>query len=701
MIKLKSASFKNFRALIDLDLEFSTDEKAPVTVIKGTNATGKTTIHRALMWCLFGDVAFKRTGGRRNFRLSPLGLRDGVVTNISVECVIEKSNDEGSFDKYRLIRSSIETISGNGFECEPTQVKVYKMNQSGDKPITNPQVFIEEQLFPPTKMNIFFVHGEEMHHSILLNNDNSVRRQNIKDVVDSLLDIKIIESSLARVKISNKSIDRNQKGTISVNIIDIKNQINKLEEKIDDLENIYNEKKEKEKFTSVVIDDLQKIRDNAMKAGGSKLKEIHEAQLSEETNKKKIEQQIKAEKQYVSSLLNSTNIVFELAGMEIYESLFLLEELSKKGDIPNVRPELLSSILLNKICYCGCEITENSEQYFYIEKQIKDLANFNKYSEILSAILDNLKISHSNFKNNIAFESLRKACKNINDKNDEIVSVNKKISELIRTTNEVKEAGSVFEKADKEYNEKMRAFDAEKEINRKFFYDIEQERQKKTILDRKYDEALRQDKASKSILHQQEIATDILSVMSATVSSLKNETLLNVSNEMNNIFLNMMNMGAEESSEERAVSKVMLDHTNFDIYAFGPKGEELKINTDLSGYQQRALTMSMMFSLIKVCGTTYPIIIDTPIGNGSDSTRVAFIKTFLNESGQSILLMTRDEMHGIESELFGKAGKQYTISNSQNSIDKNLFNEVFASSVIICKCDYSSNCIKCSPKEVV
>ncbi len=56
-MKLIHAHIKNFRLLKDLQLDFSTDEDKPLTVIRAANETGKTTSETALIWGLYGSLS--------------------------------------------------------------------------------------------------------------------------------------------------------------------------------------------------------------------------------------------------------------------------------------------------------------------------------------------------------------------------------------------------------------------------------------------------------------------------------------------------------------------------------------------------------------------------------------------------------------------------------------------------------------------
>ena len=51
---LKSLHLKNFRQFIDETIEFSLDKEHNITLVRGDNSAGKTTLANAITWCLFG-----------------------------------------------------------------------------------------------------------------------------------------------------------------------------------------------------------------------------------------------------------------------------------------------------------------------------------------------------------------------------------------------------------------------------------------------------------------------------------------------------------------------------------------------------------------------------------------------------------------------------------------------------------------------
>src|SRR5689334_17232699 len=88
-MKLIRAEFQNFRLLRQLKLDFSTDSRKKLTVIRAENETGKTTLLFALQWALYGDDALP--GGGQGYRLHPIDwdASEGRRVPISVQVDFE------------------------------------------------------------------------------------------------------------------------------------------------------------------------------------------------------------------------------------------------------------------------------------------------------------------------------------------------------------------------------------------------------------------------------------------------------------------------------------------------------------------------------------------------------------------------------------------------------------------------------------
>ena len=134
-MKLIRTEFRNFRILRDVEIDFSTNDNKPLTVIRAENETGKTTMLRALQWGLFGEESLPNRG--RDFRMHPIdwNTNDGNEVKISVEIDfthkwernILSGKSSGQTIEYKLLRTAREKITGkDSFERDASNLSLHK-----------------------------------------------------------------------------------------------------------------------------------------------------------------------------------------------------------------------------------------------------------------------------------------------------------------------------------------------------------------------------------------------------------------------------------------------------------------------------------------------------------------------------------------------------------------------------------------------
>jgi DNA sulfur modification protein DndD len=129
---------------------------------------------------------------------------------------------------------------------------------------------------------------------------------------------------------------------------------------------------------------------------------------------------------------------------------------------------------------------------------------------------------------------------------------------------------------------------------------------------------------------------------------------------MNEYFLKMINQDPENGeSAEWPIKSVSLTDA-FDIVATLGFGA-VSPSSELNGASRRALTAAYLLALAKVSGEKSPLVMDTPLGMTSGQIRKSFVTELLSEARQSALIMTPDEIMGIEDILTSKAGKIYEL----------------------------------------
>lgn len=98
-IRIEKLTLANFKCFRKKEIAFNGD----VTIIKGRNGAGKTTIADAILWCLFG----KNTEGKSDFDLKTHDINGKIIPNLdhSVEIVLVTSDPEDATFEITLKRT--------------------------------------------------------------------------------------------------------------------------------------------------------------------------------------------------------------------------------------------------------------------------------------------------------------------------------------------------------------------------------------------------------------------------------------------------------------------------------------------------------------------------------------------------------------------------------------------------------------------
>jgi DNA sulfur modification protein DndD len=211
-------------------------------------------------------------------------------------------------------------------------------------------------------------------------------------------------------------------------------------------------------------------------------------------------------------------------------------------------------------------------------------------------------------------------------------------------------------------------------------------------VDRELAAAEKKDARVRSGVANETAAKDVLRVIRSTMDVLQGETLDEVSEKMNEIFMAMIVADEEAGS---VVRKAVLTREH-DIIVVGPGGRTIDPDIDLNGASRRALTLAFILALVEVSGVRAPNIIDTPLGMMGVEVRRAVVSYAAMHATQLVLFITGSEVLGVEDLLDEKAGKMYTLSNAAHYPTK-LLNDpgTDRTESLLCTCSHRQSCDLC------
>jgi len=706
-MKLVSAEFENFRLLRSLKIDFSTDESKKLTIIRAENETGKTTILNGLQWALYGDDALPGKG--QDYRLHPIdwaiseGNRVPISAQVDFETVSLRRSPKGMIEtrrKYRIIRTTSETLDDKEWERSPSNVKLFLIGSKGSDPIDPPEAFIVEEL-PPELREVFFTDGDRALSFIEATVSLTTKRDRVQKAIRSLLGLGIIEDALKHVKKSasevNKAAKRmgtddkltqiatkletNEKesGELEEQIIDAKEQFAAFEEKLSEIQ--------KKIDAALVKGDREKLKRNI---------EQTERQIKQIDN-----QRSSAAKEH-SELFKGLPLARDILAPVLEKSLGKLGEMKDQGKIPNTTIPVLEDRLKGKLCICGESLDTESPDGKRRRDHIQCLIDDSRKADALQSSITDLYYGSRSLQPDQISEGERwlAAYTKVVERRDELEIMRedqgKELKALEAQLDDIPDTDiQGLREIKRNYTDQRDRFHGNRARYETRLEGLKKERES-LVLQR--DNLLREQKKGARILAELEVAQDIDRVLRSSYERITNEELAKVSELMNSIFLEMI--GADP--EQGAIIRKAEINREFDIVVYGPNDRTLNPDRDLNGASRRALTLAFILALTKVSEVEAPNVIDTPLGMMSGYVKRSVLKTAIRESSQLVLFLTRSEVADCEEILDAEAGRVITLTNPVH-YPRMLVNDPGSSKreILRCECDHRSECSLCQRKQDV
>jgi len=340
-----------FRFYGKFDFEFSTGIDKNVTVIRGENGTGKTTIINAFYWCLYGDVTHPLYIEKIYNELAEVSLTDGETDEASVEVAILEKGIEYTIKRKQTFKRRGEDVIRIGNES--FTVTYLDIKTGNIKPVQDTKNFFNS--FIPNKLRgFFFFDGERIDRLAQIDG-----RDEIKQAILDILGLTKLE---------------------------------KLKEFFDEI--VRELTKEQKRFMSSSQQDLSdeyealcKSRDKITEEMASKKTQLHQAtdNLREierflETHNSEIVKSLQSERTLAEQYINSINrqhlektkaknaLITKDFKNNLISSCFdfvydYLESKRQRGELPSdIKAQFIDDLLTSKVCICGRPLEEGSPE---------------------------------------------------------------------------------------------------------------------------------------------------------------------------------------------------------------------------------------------------------------------------------------------------------------------------------------------------
>lgn len=701
-MKLRRAQFKNFRVLRDLEIDFATSDERRLTVVRAENASGKTTILNALQWALYGDPGLPEPASE--YRLHPIDwdTSDSSIVEVTVTVDFEtvevrnsRSGDPIETQKaYQIVRSATETLSGVGWTRGPSTVRLFEFTETGAVRKDPPEAVVHAEL-PPELREVFFTDGDRALTFIESDGPRSVQRRRVRDAVQSLLGLDLIDSTLGHIGSSLRDANRNARDVgkggrleeVTTTIDDIGSRIEALDGEISDA------KDQRAEFDSRVESTQQKVDAALLKGDEEQLKIDIERSKS---RLKDLESQRRSAEGEHSRLFRSAEFSCDLLGPALAKGFARLSELRDQGKFPKTAIPVLQDRLNDGVCICGESLDQHDSHGRLRRERIDSLIEDSRSADTVQGILTELYHGAAQLplEPDEGTYSWLDSYQTIAERRDQLDRLRDHEGANLRSL-EV-QVDAIGDMDLQELRETVRSF--REQSNRAFERQTRAEtelaglREHEVELVRERDNLLRAQERGARISATLEVMQDIKTALSGAYDRITREEMAKVSSRMNDLFLEMIgNDPDQDSTVQRAEVS-----PEFDILVYGPSGRMLNPDYDLSGAQRRALTIAFVLALTKVSEATAPNVIDTPLGMTSGFVKRSVLRTAIQQSSQIVLFLTRSEIAGCEDILDAEAGRVITLTNSDH-YPRIVVNDPRTNAIMAlrCDCDHRRSCVVC------
>ena len=659
----KRLELRNWIAYQEADISFSTKKNKNITLIRGNNKGGKTTIMRAIRWALYGNT------GDIDIYKKPLDIlnRDSYK-NGSFDLQVSLVIGRGKSDKSDIkITRSLQPKKGIANKPKNNEFSESFSVIDGGSAVRDEEKFIKD-LLDEDVADFFMFDGENLKEYQKLSNNPSkskmlqskiekiIRRPYLKSARD---DLKVIHDDL-RSRINSQSNDE---------------ILNAIESKLEILEDLIDQKeKDRELSNGYVLAETEKLKEakahrDSFGAKNEAIKNLNTVEAAIPLKEKEIEG-LKSE---FSTLLADAwkGVIGKIATLQSERFEARKADLQSRKDeaVENsfLKNLLESSVKKNKHILCDEPLTKETKKIYQseIKKIIKNLDSTTADSH--SAELESLSALDS-YKAHNSVDSLLKKSEKLDICEDELATLMIQKEDFEQ---EVGNQGKLIQQA-------QEAVDASREELARVEAGLEDAvreldgpnaRGQSDIYGSEglYKAQLTAEEAEEKYSANQPTNADKQHLKKIKqLKTLFEDALADLSIDLKNTVQEIANrMNSEMTPYESSVSLEINDHFGLQVL----DGDGMQIETSAAGNQ--IVGLSLIHALKEASDFQGPLLIDTPVGRVDLDHRGAILKSFSSLPHQVIMLVHSGEIDtgsDLENIINPHIGAYYEIERKHDSL---------------------------------
>ena len=688
-MRLISAHVRNFKLLEEVDLDFSTDPDRPLTVIRAENGAGKTSFVYALLWSFYGSPGLPKDA--QGLRLTSTASRVDVPVEIQVRIEFEHFDETAGVSmRYRLIRSVTETPrSGDKHERGAARLRLLRVTERGDEEIGDGAQALVSKLVPPRLAKIFFTNGDDVQQFIS-GFASAQRQDSVHEAIRLLLNLEQLEIARDDLATASRAFKQEIAKAGGAGLSEIHQRLEEAQDKLEELQGALAQTTDRRNRIAEAI--LKDERALAAIKGIGDLDEINARIKALQSDIADLEGREEAVLSSMRQVLHGEEFSWHVIEERLNAGVGLLEGLADRNVIPGTSIEVLRDRLALQECICGESLEKGTEHHAHVAELVAEqevvAPRRARQTETWHHARRSQETHASRVQKGQGLSELRKS--NLADYTDVRYRLAAKSGDLKaekerRSLIDEDQVRQLTERIERNQKKKL---EAQTKIG-KLDGQIEGASTSVDQWKEEYRKAETNARVGATLRIKREVTEDLTGVADDILEMLKTASIKAVSERMNRLFLDIV---GSDPDLEVAVFKRVFINDRFDIVVEGSEGRTLDPDFELSGAQQRALTLAFIWALMEVSGKEAPRIIDTPLGMTSGGVKDRLVDAITSPRSeemadfQVVLLMTRSEIRDLEELLDDRVGVALTLSCSKD-YPKDLVNDWGVPRPIVRRCD--------------
>lgn len=691
---LQRIRVQNFKLLRDIDVTLSCAPDRPLTVIRAENGSGKTSLHYAIIWGLYGMKGLKAMTQPKDLALASKATPAGTPVTVQVALDFEITDEYGSAE-YRLERTVLETPQGAQAPVRTREeVTLSKVTSAGHEIIEQPELWLEQWL-PERLADVFFTNGDDVQKFITGRLETRTRQEKVHFAIKSLLGINQLHGAVADIEAAYQGFYRKAAKDVGGAYDKLVEERDRLTRRVAELDEDYGRREQQ--LANMRDDLVRKKRELEEIKGIGDLDLLNEEIRNHEKDLEQLESLQKKAFDQIGALFKSEALSRAVASGSLASGAARLEALADLRVIPNTSIPTLEDRLLLGVCICDADLSEGTASRQHVEDLLVDQKDHSELSARLTNLRHNFRglslVDQADFTESRSVllgevAKLREAIKSktaqLNAAKERRHSIDQ--SEVKRLTSDIQD----LERKERDTTFQLGRSSTERDTVR-------------DQLGKKADELAKAERTvtiAKDHQVRRDVGQDLLALARAVTAALEGPYVQRVSDKLNAMFMDIL--GADDSSTLGVFTSVRITDA-FDIEVGSQNLTSLDPDFEVNGASQRALTLAFIWSLMEVAGTVAPRFIDTPLGMVSGDTKWRMVDAITKPTSagqtpyQVVLLLTRSEIAGVEKLLDERAGAFTTLSCSQH-YPKDLVNQWATDAPYsrACPCSHREQCAVCA-----